>query len=263
MITSSHNEIFKKIFALREARDRRESGLILIDGAREIERALKSGVQVESICIHSPTVLNRHQALIAKLKDKGVSCFDMHERLLSKLTFGERNEGIVAVAKRPRRELQHLKLSAMPLVVVVQSVEKPGNLGAIVRSCDAAGVEAIIIADPKTDIYHPHAIRSSIGTLFAMPVVAAETKDILSFLQDKGIAVVSASPRGTQLYTQANFRRPLAIAVGAEDQGLDEAWLNGETASVVIPMQGIADSLNVSVSVALLIFEAQRQRRDG
>lgn len=243
----------KEIIALREPKARRETGLTLIDGAREIQQALAAGVEVQKI-IYS----KRYQVPFGKKVDG--TFVEVSDKVFAKLAYGERSGGVVAVARVRPRTLDSLKLSANPLVVVVESIEKPGNLGAILRTCDGAGADALLIGDPKTDIYNPNVIRASLGAVFTVPVVAGANADISAFLKQKGIKMLGTFPDAKEAYTRANLKGPLAIVLGTEDKGLSKFWQDKCAIKVRIPMRGKADSLNVSVSAAVVLYEALRQR---
>ena len=181
---------------------------------------------------------------------------------MAKLAFGDRHEGIVAVIRAPSQALDALQLPAAPLVVVVDGVEKPGNLGAVLRSADGAGADAVIAASPRTDLANPNVIRASAGTVFALPTAAAPTDDVLAFLRERGIRPIAARVDATRPYTDADLTGAVAIVLGTEAEGLGPAWSGGDIETVRLPMHGIADSLNVSVTAAILLYEARRQR-DG
>ncbi len=180
--------------------------------------------------------------------------------MFARLAYGQRQEGIVAIARAVPSTLSGLALSAQPLVVVVESIEKPGNLGAVLRTCDAAGVEALLVSDPQTDVFNPNVIRASLGTVFSVPIAIASPQDIVAFLQARKIQIFGLFPDAVQEYTQTHFSDGMAIVLGAEDKGLSAFWQTQCAHKVRIPMRGLADSLNVSVSAAIVIFEAVRQR---
>src|SRR4029079_6741929 len=178
----------------------------------------------------------------------------------TKLAFGDRNDGIVVIAKAPHQTLADLQLPKEPLVAVLEGLEKPGNVGAILRSADAAGVDAVIIADGRTDLYNPNTIRASIGTVFRKNVCEASTADTIHWIQETRISMVAARPDAELLYTSANLQRGVAIVLGSEAAGLSQAWTDAGAVAVRLPMHGIADSLNVSTTAAVLFYEALRQR---
>lgn len=255
-ITSFQNILIKQTQDLREARNRREQGMTIIDGTREIKRALEAGIVLEKIFY----VQGQQEVLLKKLSTHKIEFIEVSDKVMEKLAYGERHEGVIAVAKTPHLTLKDLKLSKEPLVVVLESLEKPGNLGAILRTCDGVGVEAVLVCDPKTDMYNPNVIRSSTGVIFSLPVVCATSEEIFSFLKSKKIKICASQPTAAKLYTQANFKGAWALALGSEDQGLSDFWLLASEVTVKIPMKGLADSLNVSISAAIILYEALRQR---
>jgi TrmH family RNA methyltransferase len=255
-ITSLQNVLVKKAQALREARERREQGMTIIDGAREIERAFEAGIILPRIFY----VKGQQEVLLKQLQSKKIETVEVSSQVMEKLAYGERHEGIIAVASIPLLSLTDLKLSKEPLVVVLESLEKPGNLGAVLRTCDGVGVEAVLVCDPKTDVYNPNVIRSSTGVIFSIPVVCATSQAIFSFLKSKKIRICASQPSAPKSYTQANFKGAWALALGSEDQGLSDSWLALADLTVKIPMNGLADSLNVSISAAIILYEALRQR---
>ena len=255
-ITSFQNALVKKIQALREARERRAEGMTIIDGAREIKRAFEAGIVLDKVFY----VKGQQEALLKQLHAQKIESIEVDNKIMEKLAYGERHEGIIAVIKTPALTLKDLKLSPQPLVVFLESLEKPGNLGAVLRTCDGVGVEAVLVCDPKTDVYNPNVIRSSTGVIFSIPVVCANPQEISSFLKSKKIKICATTPAAQQLYTHANFKGAWAVCMGSEDQGLSDYWLESAQMKVKIPMNGMADSLNVSITAAIILYEALRQR---
>jgi TrmH family RNA methyltransferase len=190
---------------------------------------------------------------------------EVSEPVLVRIAFGDRTDGIVLVIRMPRPTLAEVRLSSAPapLIAVVEGVEKPGNLGAILRSADGAGLDAVVAADPRTDLANPNVIRASLGTIFARPVVAASTADTLTWLRQSGLAIVAARVDGATDYAAQDFRGPIAIVLGAEAEGLSAAWQAPDIRAVRLPMHGVADSLNVAATAAVLFYEARRQRDAG
>ena len=185
---------------------------------------------------------------------------EVGERAFEKVAFGDRADGVVAVARPPSVDIARLELPADPLVVVLEAVEKPGNLGAIARTADGAGADALIVADPRCDLFNPNAIRASLGTLFALPLARATAAETRAWLLERGIRVVAARVDGAVPLAEADLRGPLAIVLGSEAAGLSETWTGGPIEAVRLPMLGVADSLNVSAAAAVLLYEARRQR---
>jgi RNA methyltransferase, TrmH family len=257
-ITSFQNIVIKKAQALREARERREQGMTIIDGAREIKRAFEAGIILERVFY----VKGQQEALLKQMGSRKIESVEVSSQVMEKLAYGERHEGIIALVKIPLLALKDLKLSKEPLVVVLQSLEKPGNLGAVLRTCDGVGVEAVLVCDPKTDVYNPNVIRSSTGVIFRIPVVCSTSQEIYSFLKSKKIRICASQPSAAQSYTKIDFKGAWALVLGSEDQGLSDSWLALADTTVKIPMKGLADSLNVSISAAIILYEALRQRQN-
>jgi TrmH family RNA methyltransferase len=186
--------------------------------------------------------------------------WDLGPEAFAKLAYGDRLDGIVSVAETPLHRLADLDLPANPLIGVIEGIEKPGNLGAVLRTADGAGLSAVIVAEPGTDLLNPNVIRASLGTIFSVPVAVASSGEVLAWLQERDISIVAARVQGSVDYTVADYRGPTAIALGSEARGLSDAWAELATASVHIPMLGVADSLNVSATAAILFYEARKQR---
>jgi TrmH family RNA methyltransferase len=258
-ITSPRNEKIKAAVKLRRRKHRGRQGRTLIDGARELSRAISAGVNITEIYF-CPTFCHTSESrrLLEQVDEFAMDVYEVTENVFEHLAFGERAEGFVGVAIPPESELDDLLLPENPLVVVVEGIEKPGNLGAIIRSADGAGVSAVILADQKTDIFNPNTIRASLGTVFTMPVCASPSKEVFNWLKVKGFQIAAATVDAPDSYTDVDFKIPTALILGTESTGLSAAWK--EVYPVSIPMRGVADSLNVSTSAAVLFYEAQRQR---
>jgi TrmH family RNA methyltransferase len=260
-ITSLTNSRVKAAVRLRDRRAREASGNTIIDGGRELLRALDAGVAVIEAFVEPGLIRDPDtRAALERLEAIGAPMFEVSPTVLAKVAFGDRSDGIVAIVRTPVLELGDLDVGLEPLVVVVEGVEKPGNLGAILRSADGAGADAVIAADPRTDPYNPNAIRASLGTIFSLPVAAGSTAEVLSWLEGRAIRAVAAHLGASKSYAEADLRGPLAIVLGSEASGLTEAWDRNSVERIRIPMLGAADSLNVSVAAAVLLFEARRQR---
>jgi TrmH family RNA methyltransferase len=268
-ITSRQNPRFKAALALRDARDRREQGRLIVDGPREIGRALEAGVPATEAWVAPNRVrADAARVLLPRLAAAGAEIIETSGELLGRLTYGERDDGLLAVLRAPSTDLADLRLpaesrSSPPLIAVVEGVEKPGNLGALLRSADGAGVDAVMVADPASDIWNPNAVRASLGTIFRMPLAVCSATEAVAYLREHGLAVVAARVDGEVDYDAADLRGPVAIVVGSEVEGLSDAWSGARVTSVRIPMLGVADSLNVSATAAVLFYEARRQRRAG
>jgi TrmH family RNA methyltransferase len=261
VLTSFANPRVKAATALRDRRERDRAGLTLVDGAREVRRALEARVEVVEAFICEPLLSGPDaRAALDLLRDREIPVQPTSEAVFSKLAFGERAEGLLAVVRIPSTALTDLELPDDPLVVVIEGVEKPGNLGAVMRSADGAGADAVLAASPRADLFNPNAIRASAGTMFAVPTGAAPTPEVLAWLREAGIRVVAARVGAGRPYTEADLTGPLSLVLGAEADGLSDAWAADGIEAVNLPMLGVADSLNVSISAAILLYEARRQR---
>jgi len=261
-ITSPTNPRVKAAVRLRDRRERESTGLTLIDGARELRQALAAGASVETVFVTQSQVRSDEaRAALQDAEDKVPDIVEVSEAVIAKLAFGDRSDGIVAIVRTGTTDLESMRLtSGVPLVVVVEGVEKPGNLGAILRTADGAGASGLIAADPLTDLFNPNAIRASLGTIFRVPLAAASSPATLDWLTTRDIAPIAARVDGATPYTDVDMRRPVAIVLGREATGLSAAWDDPRVTAVRIPMLGTADSLNVSVAAAIMLYEAVRQR---
>jgi TrmH family RNA methyltransferase len=263
-LTSPANPRLRAAAALRERRARERTGRILIDGAREVLRAVEAGVALETILVCSELCRSAAcRELLGRLGPDDTRVVEVAERAFGRIAFGDRAEGVVAVAARPDLALTGLRLPEDPLVVVVEGIEKPGNLGAILRSADGAGADALVAADPRTDLFNPNAVRASLGTIFTIGLAAASSAATLDWLRRRRIRVVAARVDAATLYTDVDLRGPLAIVLGTEATGLTSAWDAPVVIPVRLPMLGAADSLNVAAAAAVLLYEARRQRGPG
>lgn len=262
IITSTGNPRVKEALRLRGKRGRAECQRILIDGVREIGRAVEAGVAIDEI-FFCDAILEAEDAaaLLKRIETGGAKTTQVSETVFDKIRYGDRTGGLVAVARRPKRTLDDLRLSSNPLIAVVEGLEKPGNLGAIVRTADAAGIEAVIVVDPDTDLYGPNVIRASLGTIFCVPVVEAEKETAIEWLHKNKLAIVTATPEGGTVYTGVDFRGPVAMVFGSEAEGLTPTWRKVNVTQASVPMRGRADSLNVATTAALFFYEALRQRK--
>jgi len=257
-ITSLQNPKIKRAQKLKERKERNESDLFLIEGYRELKKAVDAGVKIETLFICPSFFLGVNEdALIAQCRAQRIVC---EPHVFEKLSYRDRPDGLIAIAVQMQTKLEQLHLKKNPFLVIAESIEKPGNLGTILRSADAAGVDGVIVCDPCTDIYNPNVVRASVGTLFTLPVIAATTSETLSFLKLHGIQLVAATPSAEKSFTQMPLTGPVAIAVGTEQLGLSESWMQEADLRVRIPMHGVADSLNVATATTLLLYEVLRQR---
>ncbi len=265
-ITSLQNPKVKKAVRLADRKERNETGLFLIEGYRELKRAADGGVAVQTLYICPSFFLgSNEEALIAQLRNAGAEVVPCSEPVFQKLSYRDRPDGLVAIAVQMQMQLTDLveKLSAKtdPFLIVAEAIEKPGNLGTILRSADAAGADAVIVCDRCTDVYNPNVVRASVGTLFTIPVVEASSADTLQWLKEKGIKVVAATPSAQEEFTDADLTGGIAIAVGTEQLGLTDLWMDASDIRVRIPMHGVADSLNVATATTLLVYEVVRQKK--
>lgn len=267
-LTSAANPRLRAAAALRDRRDRSRSGRLLVDGAREVARALDAGVALVEVFVavrrmQDPEV----DAVVARASGLGAAVVPIAPDLLARLAYGERESGIVAVAAAPETSLAALRLPvSTPLVGVVEDVEKPGNLGAVCRSADGAGLDALVAASSSAapaDPWNPNAVRASLGTVFTLRLAVAATGDVLAWLRERGIRIVAARVDGGVPYTDVDLRGPVALVLGSEAHGLTPAWAGGDVTAVRLPMRGHADSLNVAAAAAVLFYEARRQRDTG
>jgi RNA methyltransferase, TrmH family len=256
-ITSAQNPFIKSLVLLQEkAKARKQSGIFLIEGMREIELALKGNYELETVLICNDALDSSFDLSIFQ----HFNPIEISKEVYQKLAYRDTTEGIIAVAKTKSLSLADLQLPENPLILVMEAIEKPGNIGAMLRTCDAANVDAVIIANPKTDLYNPNIVRSSVGCLFTNQIATGSTEEVIKFLNKKNITIFAATLQNSQFYHQQDYTTPTALVVGTEATGLSEAWRENAIQNIIIPMQGEIDSMNVSVASAILLFEAKRQR---
>jgi RNA methyltransferase, TrmH family len=260
-ITSLQNPRVKETVKLRQRSHRDELGLMLVEGYREIKRAMANGHRSHTL-FHCPALFQgtNEPALIEEYRAAGAEIVECSQPVFEKMSYRDRPEGLLAIAPQVRRSLDSVELPKAPLIVVAEAVEKPGNLGSILRSADAAGVDAVLVCDRCTDINNPNVVRASIGTLFSLPVVEVSSADALSWLRARGVQILAATPHTDLLYTDVDLSKPTAIVVGTEQYGLSETWMSQADLKVKLPMLGQADSLNVAAATTILLYEAVRQR---
>ena len=228
-ITSLQNPRVKQLVKLRDRRPRDEAGLFLIEGYREVKRALEAGVKLAELYCGPDWFLGENEpALIDAAREAGAQVFELSKQVFAKVSYRDRPDGLLAVAPQWRRELADLQLKAPPFLLVVEAIEKPGNLGTILRSADAAGVDAVLVCDPVTDLFNPNVVRSSTGVLFSVPVVMAESAEVRAWLRDQGIRAVATTPAAPALYTESDLRGPLAIVMGSEQYGSERVLAEGK-----------------------------------
>ena len=260
-ITSTQNTRIKFVVQLQKKRERDRSGLMLIEGVRELSLAISSDIVVEDV-FFCPDIITGDDGklLLEKLRMKKIELTEVTRRVFGKIAYREGSGGFVGVARKLKHSLDDFIPSETPFYLVVDAVEKPGNIGAILRSADAVGLDGLIVSDPKTDLSNPNIIRASIGSVFTVPTAVAEPREAIKWLKNKEIGIISATPHGDTLYTETDFTSSCAIVVGSEDVGVSDMWLDASTERVRIPMMGMADSLNVSAAATILFYEALRQR---
>lgn len=266
LISSVQNPRVKEVIHLRERREREKTGLFIIEGYRELLRATDAAHPIHQLFICPELFLGSNEdALISRLEQQGTKIFSCTEAVFRKLSYRDRPDGLVAVAPQQHLTLEHLHQqlanTPSPFLVVAEAIEKPGNLGTILRSSDAVGLDALIVCDRCTDTHNPNVVRASVGTLFTVPVIEAEGDATLQWLKNHKIAILAATPAAQVEFTDVDMTQPLAIIVGTEQLGLSERWMQNADLQVRIPMCGVADSLNVAMATTLLLYEALRQRR--
>ena len=254
MITSKSNPKIKNVVKLQKSSERREQNRIIIEGRREIERAVACGFIVDTLFICNDILKESVNIAANYVEEVTLEVFE-------KIAYREGSDGLLAVAIPKYADLKSFKSKKNPLIIVLETVEKPGNLGAIMRTADAAGVDAVIIADPRTDLYNPNAIRASIGTIFSVPLFACSSEECINWLRENNIKIYCTYLKASIDYLEADFRQGSAIVMGTEATGISDIWVDAADQNLIIPMNGIADSLNVSVTTAIVVFEAIRQRR--
>lgn len=258
-ITSAQNPKIKRLLQLQQkSSERRKAGLFVVEGIREVERCVEKGYEIDTIFYLNKPMAENISEIIEK--NKGIKLFEVSPTIYEKIAYRGSTEGVIAEVKTKDKTLNDLNLSENPLVVVLESVEKPGNLGAILRSADAAGADALIVCDPLTDLYNPNLIRNSTGAIFSVPCVACTSEECIKFLKENNIQILTAQLQDSELYYDTDMKRGTAIVMGTEATGLTDIWRKAADAHIRIPMLGITDSLNVSVSAAILLYEAVRQR---
>ncbi len=251
-ISSLQNAQVKRLVQLQQkSSERRSAGLFVVEGRRELQHCIAAGLTVDT-AFYCPDLTE---------VPAGVRSVAVSREVYAKIAYRDTTEGVVATVEARQLTLEDLQLGPEPLVVVLERVEKPGNLGAVLRSADAAGVDAVVVCDPLTDLYNPNLIRSSIGAIFTVPSVACTSAECIAYLKAHGIAILTAQLQDSSLYYDTDMRRATAIVMGTEATGLTQQWRDAADAHIRIPMLGALDSLNVSASAAILMFEAVRQRQ--
>lgn len=258
-ITSLQNTRIKNIVKLSKAKERKLQNLFVLEGARELTLAQSGGYLIDSVFLCPELFANTEYPLVLDSIDKN-KIFEVSEPVFQKIAYREGSDGIIALLKPKSHSLADLDLKENPFVIILESVEKPGNLGAILRTADAAQVDAVIVCDPLSDLYNPNVIRSSVGCIFTVPTAICSSEEALLWLKQHSICSMAAELKASEWYQDVDYTKPTAIIMGTEADGLTEFWLNNADRRIKIPMRGQIDSLNVSVSTAVLTFEAMRQR---
>ncbi len=257
LITSPQNPKIKNIVALEKARERREQNVFVVEGLKETGLAISAGYNCESV-FFCPDIASDEELRMLGVNERAMIPVAKH--VFEKIAYRESTGGVLAVATQKKHSLNAIQLSGNPLILVIESVEKPGNLGALLRTADAAKVDAVIICDPATDFYNPNVIRSSVGCVFTNQVASATTEEAIAWLKENGVNIYCTYLQASKPYHMVDYTKPSAIVMGTEATGLSETWVAASDANVIIPMQGKIDSMNVSTAAAVVIFEAKRQR---
>lgn len=264
IISSTQNPKIKTLTALQQkSAERRKQGLFCVEGQRELLHCIEAGLEIDTIftCPQLIGTTSAGNTIDLEKIQTLRGTYEVTEHVYNKIAYRGGTEGLIAEVRVPVHTLSSLNLNDRPLIAVVESVEKPGNLGAILRTADAAGADAVIVCDPLTDLYNPNLIRSSIGAIFTVPCIACTTAECIAFLKKRGIRILTAQLQDSHLYYETDMTQATAIVMGTEATGLTDTWREAADAHIRIPMNGQLDSLNVSVSAAILLFEAVRQRR--
>ena len=256
-ITSLQNTLIKDTLKLQEkSRERKKRGLFIVEGKREITLAIKGNYTITSLLFVADKIDTDYLSLFNEIE-----LIEISQDIYQKIAYRESTEGVIAIAKSKSLNLDSIAFkNNNPLILIAEGIEKPGNIGAMLRTADAANVDAVILANSKTDLYNPNVIRSSVGCVFTNQIAIASSVEAINFLKEKGIAIYSATLQNSNEYTEEDYTKASALIVGTEATGLTEIWRENATQNINIPMQGEIDSMNVSVAAAILIFEAKRQR---
>lgn len=260
-ITSLKNPKVMDAIKLNERKHREETGLFLIEGSRELGLAIKGGTSLYRLFYCDEFFKEDEAGIVEAALNKGAELIPVTAKVFQKMVYREGSAGLLAVARKTENTLNDIPLSSPPLLIVIESAEKPGNLGAILRSADAAGADGVIVCGKSTDIYNPNVVRASMGALFTVAVVESTTEETIGWLKDKQISIIAATPDAETIYFDADLSKACAIVMGSEHEGLHNALLDAADTKVMIPMKGETDSLNLSAATAVILYEAIRQRR--
>jgi len=260
-ITSNKNKLIRNVILLQsKSRERKKQNLIVIEGRKEIELAFQSGINVKQLLYCNEIISSSEVQKMFENLSNDIQYFEVSRDVFSKISYRETTGGLVAIAETPEKNLCDLKITGKSVFVILESVEKPGNLGAIARIADGSGIDGVIVTEPLTDIYNPNAIRASLGCVFTNDIIVAEFSDVIDWLQKNKIKSYAAELKASELYHKADIQGNVAFVFGTEATGLTDRWINACDYRIKIPMLGYIDSLNVSASVAVVVYEAMRQR---
>ena len=257
LITSSQNPKIKNLLALEKARERTRQNLFVIEGIKELSLAIEGGYKIESV-FFCPEIIGSKELQTTIKHDQLL--IPVQQNVFSKIAYRESTGGVIALGEQKQHRLETIKLSSSPLILVLESVEKPGNLGAVLRTADAAAIDAVIICDPRIDFYNPNVIRSSIGCVFTNQIASASTEDTIEWLRKNSISIYCTYLQASKPYYEVVYTNSSAIIMGTEAVGLSNTWIENSNDNIIIPMQGKIDSMNVSTAAAVVVFEACRQR---
>ncbi len=262
VITSLQNPAVKRVVRLRRRSARNRDEEVVVEGYRELRRAVECGVSLGEVFFCPPLFLGENEpALLEACRSAGARPVEVAEAPFRKMAYRDRPDGVLGLARPRRYALADIEPgTAPPLYLVAEHIEKPGNLGTMLRTADATGCDAVLVCDRKTDLFNPNVVRASIGTLFTRPVVETDAEETRDWLRNRGVQIVAASPHAERLYADVEYTVPTAVVVGAEQYGLEDAWFGEGCRPVRIPMLGEVDSLNVSAAATVLLYEAVRQR---
>lgn len=259
-ITSAQNQRIKNFVHLQKARERKAQNVFVVEGEKEYCRAIEYNYQFTAIFVCFDVIPESQFQILSSGVNSDAEVFPVSKEVFEKIAYREGSGGMIALARPKSHRLEDLKLKEKPLLLVLEAVEKPGNLGALLRTADAAGIDAVVVCDPQTDIYNPNVVRSSIGCLFSVPLAVCTSAEAITWMKSENIAIYCTYLKAAVPYTEVDFRKASAIVMGTEADGITDQWVEAASQNIIIPMRGSADSMNVSTSAAVVVFEACRQR---
>jgi TrmH family RNA methyltransferase len=259
VISSKQNDRIKNLIQLQKSSERRKQGVFIIEGIKEIEKAVMSGYNIVS-AFFCPEIIEYSEVEKIIGQEHNINFFQVTQDVYSKVAYRDKAGGLILVAKPKQLLLENINVEKNPLLLIIEGVEKPGNIGAILRTADAAGISGIIICDPLTDLYNPNTIRASLGCVFTQSIALCSTAVAIEWLKKKSIRIIATHLKASKPYFQIDYTLPSAIVMGTEATGITKTWIEAADDSIIIPMRGVADSLNVSTATSILVFEACRQR---